>query len=107
MKEFYEIDNEKEYKISVGENAQENWELLKKSNQSDVFMHLNNLSSPYVIIHNSNPPKCILNLGAKYCVSYSKWSELRDVNVLYTSVKNVKFGDKVGEVIISKKYNLI
>ena len=70
-------------------------------------MHLDNLSSPYVIINNPNPHKSILNYGASLCKLHSKYSDLKKIKVIYTYVKNLKKGEKEGSVIIKGKVNKI
>ena len=34
----------------IGENANDNWDVLKSSKQSWIWFHLDKLSSPYVIL---------------------------------------------------------
>ena len=38
------------YSIKIGTNARENWNLLDYALPEDIFIHLNNCHSPYVII---------------------------------------------------------
>ena len=89
--------------IYVGENANDNWDILDKANQNYIWMHLNNFSSPYIIINISNPNKSILNYGASLCKLHSKFSKSNKIKVIYTEVKNVKKGNKLGSAIIKGK----
>ena len=41
---------EEKYEIWVGQNAQDNWNILNQSQQNYIWMHLDKFSSPYVII---------------------------------------------------------
>ena len=93
--------------IKIGENAKDNWDILDNSLQNDIWMHLDNFSSPYVIINNSNPHKSVLNYAASLCKYHSKYSNLKKVKVIYTLVKNVKKGNKEGQAIIKGKVNKI
>ena len=96
----YEKDN---YILYLGENAQENWDLLKNDKNS-IWLHLNNFSSSHCIITNTNNnyTKQIIMYGAQLVKLNSKYKNMKNVKVVYTSLKNVKKGDKVGEVIIKK-----
>tara|TARA_B110000208_G_scaffold191711_2_gene259722 strand:- start:3157 stop:3312 length:156 start_codon:yes stop_codon:yes gene_type:complete len=42
------IYDDKEYYI--GENAKDNWDILSNAEQTDIWFHLNTLTSPYVIL---------------------------------------------------------
>ena len=107
------IEND-EIQYIVGENANDNWEVLKLAQQNWIWFHLDNLSSPYVILalplnklkklHNNW--KKYINYGALLCKNNSKYSN-KKVNVMWTLCKNVSFGTKVGEAIIVGKTNII
>ena len=101
MKSYFVEDHN--FEIYVGENANDNWDILDKADQNYIWMHLNNLSSPYIIINNSNPNKSILNYGASLCKYHSKYSKINKVKVIYTLVKHVKKGSKKGSAIIKGK----
>lgn len=101
MKNFH-IEDEN-INIYVGENAQDNWDLLDNSNQNSTWMHLSKFSSPYVIIDSKDPSKKIINYGACLCKQHSKYNNLKKIKVIYTNVKNVTKADKIGSVIIKGK----
>ena len=105
MKEY--LVEENQILIKVGENSKENWDLLKESSQNYLWLHLKNLSSPYVIIFDNNPSKNILNYAASLCKNHSKYHNLKKVKVIYTQVKNLKKTDKEGSVIVKGKTNEI
>lgn len=98
---------EKNVNIWIGESAKDNWDILDKSSQNDIWMHLDNFTSPYVIIKDPDPHKSILNYAAGLCKSHSKHSNLNKVKVIYTLVKNVRKGEKEGSVTIKGKVNKI
>jgi hypothetical protein len=98
----------------IGENAIDNWEVLKCSKQNWIWIHLNDLPSPYVVLtesfnnlkKNNNNYKKFINYGCLLCKENSKYSNQK-VKVMWTLCKNVSFGNKVGEAIISGKSNII
>ena len=112
MKEF-EFENIKYY---VGRTAKENWELLdnaKKDNPNYIWFHLNSFASPYVIMFstldnmNNDDINEYIHYGANLCKEYSKYKFLKDIKIMYTSIKNLSKTDKLGEVDITGKYNII
>ena len=117
MKEF-EFNSVKFY---VGQSAKENWELLDKANQTNIWFHLDSFKSPYVIMccsidileelqnTSENIPSVdhFLYYGANLCKEYSKYKYLKDIKVMYTDIKNVSKGTKLGEAIIKGKRKII
>lgn len=105
------------YIFYIGQNAKENWELLDKFykiNDEYIWFHLNSFPSPYVIVNttindlskNSNINEVLL-FGSQLCKHYSKYKFLSNLKIIYTSLKKLKKTDKIGEVIISGKKNII
>ena len=98
----------------IGENAKDNWDLFDKSkeiNENYIWFHLNSYASPYVIMYATMDDiktniKSYLNYGASLCLNNSKYSYLRDTKIIYSELKKLKKGNKIGEIIISgkKKY---
>jgi predicted ribosome quality control (RQC) complex YloA/Tae2 family protein len=93
------------YILYLGENAQENWDLLK-NDKSSMWLHLNNFPSGHCIITKScldkNYNKQIIMYGAQLIKEHSKYKNLKNIKVVYTELKNVKKGEVIGEVIIKK-----
>jgi hypothetical protein len=110
-----EIFNDVTY--CIGKNAQENWDILdelKKENQNYVWFHLNSFPSCYVIMKcsleelNEAYQKTLhLVHGAELCKENSKYRDYSNLKIVYTTLKKLTKTDKVGEVIISGKRNLI
>jgi len=107
----FEFENIKYY---LGQSARENWELLdtyKKDNPNFVWFHLNSFASPYVIMMSSiddlNNLNQYIEYGANLCKEYSKYKFLKDIKIMYTSIKKLSKTDKLGEVDIVGKYNII
>ena len=90
--------NNIEIKYVVGKNAVDNWKIYKESSQTDTIFHLNKFSSPYVIIN--VPFKDITNeqiyTAAQLCKSKSKYKNLPNLGVLYTSISNTSLASKPG-----------
>lgn len=99
------------FEFQIGENANDNWDILKKSKQNWIWFHLDNFPSPYVILtepikslkKNSNF-RDLINHGCLLCKENSKYSNQK-VKVIWTTCKNVSFGNTPGEAIISGKLN--
>ena len=101
----------------VGRNAKQNWELLDNSNEDDIWVHLDNLPSCYVIIDSKlsdNINKTHIEYAGTLCINYSKNkipNNVTGVTYIYTKCRNVKKGKSTGEAILSvtpeRKYKKI
>jgi hypothetical protein len=106
-------------KFYIGENAKDNWKLLDDSkmiNENFIWFHLNSFPSSYVIMYSTideiknnleNNIDDFLSFGANLCKENSKYKFLKDIKIIYTSLKRLKKTDNVGEVLISGKKNYI
>jgi predicted ribosome quality control (RQC) complex YloA/Tae2 family protein len=106
MKTYTYFDSKisKELTIKVGENAQENWDIISCSDQSDIWFHLYKNPSPHVVLcteNNKKIAKTSIKYAASLCKEYSKLSNLKNVKVVYTYIKNVKKSDTIGSVYTS------
>jgi len=97
--------------VKIGQNAQENWDIISNSSQNDIWFHLGcNLSSPHVVLKNPNRlkiPKRILSECAILCKNNSKYNNIKKIAVIYTEIKNVTKGDTVGSVHTKKTNEII
>lgn len=105
-------------KFYIGQNAEENWNLLDNSkmiNNEYIWFHLNSFASPYIIMYSTlqnikniseNSIDDFLIFGANLCKENSKYKYLKDIKIIYTTLKQLTKTDNIGEVIISgkKKY---
>jgi predicted ribosome quality control (RQC) complex YloA/Tae2 family protein len=112
MKTF-EFEN---IKFLLGQNAQENWNILEKAekiNSDYIWFHLNSFPSSYVIMYstlnelNDNSLNNYLNYGAQLCKNNSKYKNYNDLKICYTTLKNLSKTNKIGEVLIKGKRNII
>ena len=80
----------------IGQNAQENWDLLDNS-ANFVWFHLRSF------------PSCHVVEGANLCLKNTKYRNLKNVKVNYTPLKNIKKADTIGAVhfISNKKVRTI
>ena len=97
-----ELDND--YTILIGQNAVENDSLVRTSNACDLWFHLDNISSPHIILKNNNDdkiPKRYLNYIGTLFRNYKSNLHGR-YSVIYTEIKYVKTTNVLGTVIPSK-----
>jgi hypothetical protein len=100
----------------IGENAQDNWDILnmyKKENNKFIWFHLNSFPSCYVImcstINNLDKSQIhnYLHYGAELCKNNTKYKNLKNVKIIYTTLNKLSNTDTIGEVIISGKTNIV
>ena len=100
----------------VGQNAQENWNIFDeayKINNDFIWFHLNNFPSGYVIMYSTNEElrdnsyNDYLFYGASLCKQNSKYKNLKNIKICYTSLKKLNKTQKIGEVTIKGKVNII
>jgi len=94
-------------KISIGSSAQENWDIIKDSKQNDIWFHLQKRSSPHVVINLPKKTKIkdisstTIKYAATLCKVNSAWKNHKVVTVMYTYIKNVRYGEDIGSVYTS------
>lgn len=86
----------------IGQNAKNNWNIYKSSQQSDTIFHLDKFSSSYIILNVKidQLTKKQINTAALLCKFKSKYKNLNNISVLYTSISNTFLGDEIGTFII-------
>ena len=92
----------------VGQNAQENHDILDGAEEQDLWFHLSGHSSCHVIgkipqdvdLDKSDITK-IAKQGAIICKSFSKFKSDKNVKIDYTRVKNVTKLKVIGSVSIT------
>lgn len=106
----------KEIKFHRGENAIDNFDLLDKfkHNPDYIWLHLNSFSSCYIIIEieKINLLKRtdyidILNYAANLCKQNTKYKNVPNIKVMWTTISKIIKSEKIGQVIISGKKNFI
>lgn len=92
--------------IYIGESKSENWDILTRASQTDVFFHLSSFPSCYVILQSTNraePTNDTLLLCARTCLEHTKFKAMKNIYVDYTSVSNVVKADTIGEIVYKSR----
>ena len=91
-------------KVTIGNNAAENWEIISISNRNALWFHINKKPSCHVVFEPS-----IKKINKKHikdisllCKQYSKFKNFRRIGVCYTELSNIKKDTEVGSVIVRK-----
>lgn len=89
----------------IGQNAKDNWELLKCSKNTNYFFHLSSFPSCFVVLECDDTPYIETIYGcAKMCKSKTKYKNVPDIYVDYCMCDNVRKGKEIGEIVyISNK----
>jgi predicted ribosome quality control (RQC) complex YloA/Tae2 family protein len=100
------------YVCNIGKSAQENWNLIDSSDDNDLWFHLEDESSPHVILQTNNTnknkiSKNVIKACAIYCKQYSKLKSNQNVSIIYTEIKNIKKTNIVGSVITTNIKKLL
>ena len=98
------IENNVMYRL--GRNARENFDLIDDADENDIWFHLDDIPSGHCII---KIPKdsCLTNeikfFAGNLIKKYSKAKNMKNVQVIFTEVKNVVKTKNLGEVKLKKK----
>ena len=105
------IINYNDISFVIGENSKENWQILDhyyKINCNYIWFHLNSFPSGYVIMLSDIINDFdLLNYGAFLCKENTKYRNLKDLKICYTTLNKLKKTDKIGEVKILGKPKII
>ena len=94
----------------IGQNAQDNFDMIDSSNKYDLWFHINNLSSCHVIAKlpyalNRNKLNTIIKTGAVLCKqNTSKIIQTKKIDIIYTQIKNIKKTLIIGQVTIGNSH---
>lgn len=96
--------SEMSVEVRVGKNAKDNWKILDEASPDDLWFHLDDQPSPYVVLVTSSAEGCHTKTDivacARMCKSRSKAKHEKRVVVVYTPVSNLRKGRATGEAII-------
>tara|TARA_B100000524_G_scaffold268153_1_gene147178 strand:- start:6086 stop:6409 length:324 start_codon:yes stop_codon:yes gene_type:complete len=84
--------------VRLGETAKENWSLIDEADDQYIWMHLNSFPSGHIIIEGSDLDNEILNEAAILCKQNTKYRNIPNLKICYTTVSNLIKGDKLGSV---------
>jgi predicted ribosome quality control (RQC) complex YloA/Tae2 family protein len=97
--------------FKVGQNAQENWDLVREclndssniigNSKEFLWFHLDEFPSAHVVILYEEPNHEEINYACELLIQHSKHSKFSK-KIIYTKIKNLKLGPDVGSVIFRK-----
>lgn len=91
------------YTIFIGQNKNENSELVNSSHPHDVWFHVQDMPSCHVLLRHLDGirkyPKQVIKRCAYLCKIHSKSKTMNRCNIIYTNVSNITTTDVIGEVI--------
>jgi predicted ribosome quality control (RQC) complex YloA/Tae2 family protein len=96
----------------VGKNSTENFEIIDNALENDMWFHLNDYPSCHVIasipenIRDKKNIHKIIKQGALLCKINSNYASIKNLNIVFTRVKNVCKTDIAGTVITKEKKNI-
>lgn len=99
-----------EFAYVVGKNAKDNWRILDEADHEDVWIHLQDVSSAYVIIKSldgSPITKDAIHIGAKLCKERSKYKNEKRVHACYLQTQFVGKGRQTGQATLMKEPTVI
>ena len=96
--------------IKIGENQEDNSDIIKKSKQNDIWFHLAEFPSCHVIM-SADSKHAITKKMIVYCANLvkenSRYKNLKNLRVNYCQIKNIKKTDTKGKVKIKSQANTI
>ena len=96
---------QREIVFHIGKNKQDNFKIIDNGKAQDLWFHAKNDSSCHIVCemnseYKKNELKIIAKLGALMCKNNTnKLKNLRNVEIIYTCIKNVTKTDIEGCVI--------
>lgn len=94
------------YTITLGCNKEENIQILLNARPEDIWLHLEDGSSPHAIIQlEGRVGNKMLRQASKMIKDSSKARQEPECIIMWTRVKNVKPTSIVGQVEIEGEYN--
>lgn len=106
MKEEIFIYKSIEYIIYIGENEQDNFDIIDASSENDIWFHVDGMPSCHVILKTTDSIKKIPNQVIKRCAYLckinSKAKTLKQIGILYTTINNITKTETVGSVYVNK-----
>jgi predicted ribosome quality control (RQC) complex YloA/Tae2 family protein len=97
----------------IGKNAQDNFDVIDKGVENDLWFHLDNYSSCHVVgvINNLKINKkelnAIIKQGAVICKKHSKYKSEKNISIVYTTINNITKTEIIGQVILKNKKTVI
>ena len=100
----------KEITFTIGENAQDNFDIIDDAHPNDLWFHIHNESSCHVIASMPRDEKLnkkqihkIITQGSCICKKNSKYKSNKDVEIVYSYICNVVKTHIIGQVNVSNQ----
>ena len=91
--------------FKIGQNAQDNFDIIDESNPNDLWFHLYGESSCHVVASidpevklDKKQKRQIITQGALLCKQNTKYKSSKHVNIIYSEIKNIEKTETVGKV---------
>ena len=91
--------------FKIGQNAQDNFDIIDESNPNDLWFHLYGESSCHVVASidpevklDKKQKRQIITQGALLCKQNTKYKSSKNVNIIYSEIKNIEKTETVGKV---------
>lgn len=100
---------------TIGTNAQENFDIIDASNESDLWFHVNNMPSCHVVAsipdaqkYNHQEIFYIAKQGACICKQYSKYASQKKLPIIYSKISDItKSQTQIGAVTTNANAKII
>ena len=102
----------REITFHIGQNKNENFDVIDKGDPDDLWFHANEISSCHVVANipsdiSDKDRKYIIKAGALLCKKYTnKIKSLNDIEVVYTKIKYIEKTQYIGCVKIINEITL-
>uniref|UniRef100_A0A6C0I7C1 NFACT RNA-binding domain-containing protein n=1 Tax=viral metagenome TaxID=1070528 RepID=A0A6C0I7C1_9ZZZZ len=109
MKTEIFIFNNIEYIIYIGQNKNENWDIIDAAEKTDIWFHIENMVSCHVVLKNTNNvklrdiPRQVIKRCAYLCKINSSMivKSMPKCDVIYAPISEVVKTDIVGQVSVT------
>ena len=99
MKQFQRIINDNEVvNYILGQNAQDNHDIIDNADVNDWWFHLSDLPSAHCIVEKSEIEDNDILFAYELILKNSKYKNYKKLEICYTQIKNIKKTKKPGEV---------
>jgi len=90
----------------IGRNAQDNWDIIKESEEKWMWFHLDKFPSGHVIICKDNDivTDDEIIYASNLCIQHSKYKNVPNMSVVYCEINNLKLGEDIGSVIFKSNH---
>ena len=103
----------REITFYIGQNKNENFDVIDKGEPDDLWFHANEISSCHVVAIvpkdiSNKERKYIIKAGALLCKKYTnKLRTLTEIEIIYTEIKNIEKTEYIGCVKVENQKKII